>query len=171
MGAGAGEIDEKDGGIFGALVGGGDPIPGAATGGGKAEAGAELFVIGRLVEGFEVEGLETIDGPTFWPEAFLVRMLELESDGLNGGFVFVQLQKSFGEEFAQFSFDGVWLRIQKALQIGFIRPLELLGSWPGTEARYGSADSHDDDKQHSGDGKRTEDEDREFVHKLMILHL
>ena len=107
MGASAGEVDEKDGGIFQTLVSGGDPIPGASASGGKAEAGAELFVVGRLVEGFEVERFETIDGPTFWPEAFLVGLFELESGGLNGGFVFIQLQESFREEFAQFSFDGV----------------------------------------------------------------
>ena len=169
MGTGAGEVDEKDGRIFRALVGGGNPIPGASAGGGKAEAGPELFVVGRLVEGFEVERLETIDGPTFWPEAFLVRLLELESGGLNGGFVFVQLQKSFGEEFAQFSFDGVGLGIQQTLQVGFICRLELIGSWPGTEAGYCSADAHDYYEQDSSDGERAEDEDRELVHTTMIL--
>jgi len=170
MGTGAGEVDEKDGRIFRALVGGGNPIPGASAGGGKAEAGPELFVVGRLVEGFEVERLETIDRPTFWPEAFLVRLLELESGGLNGGFVFIQLQESFGEEFAQFFFDGVGLGIQKALQVGSISRLLLFGSWPRTEVRYGPADSNDYDEQHSGDGERAEDQDRKFVHILMILH-
>jgi hypothetical protein len=163
-------VEEHDGGIFFAMVGGSNPIPGAAAGGGKTETGSELLVVRRFVEGFEIEGLETIDGPASWPEAFLAGRVDLEAGGLDGGFVFVQFQEPFGEEFAQFLFDVVRLGIQKALQVGFVDYFELLGGWPGANAFQCLADSDDDDKEYCGHSERAEYKDWKLVHVLMILH-
>src|SRR6266446_3746784 len=74
VGAAAVVVEEDDGRVLCALVGGGDPIPGAAPGGGEAKAGAQLFLVGQLVEGIKVQGLETIDLPPFWPPAILARL-------------------------------------------------------------------------------------------------
>src|SRR5260370_847990 len=82
-------VEEDDRGVFCALVGGGDPIPRAAAGGCEAKAGAELFLVGQLVEGFEVKRLETIDLPAFWPPALAGGLFELEADRLDGGFVLI----------------------------------------------------------------------------------
>ena len=104
-------VEEEDAGICYALVGGGDPVPGASTGGGEAKAGAEFFFVGQFVEGFEVQGLETVDLPAFGPPARAAWLFELETGGLDGGFVLVQLQESFWEKLTQFFFDGIGLRM------------------------------------------------------------
>jgi len=156
MGATAIVVKEDDGGIFRALVRGSDPVPGTAAGGGEAEAGSQFFLVGQLVEGFDVQGLETINRPAFRPPAFLAGLFELEASRLNGGFVFVQLKKSFGQQFAQFAFDGVGLRIQQAAQVCFVCGLDLIGRWPGTEFCDNAANSSRDDEQRGGGHERAE---------------
>ncbi len=79
VGAAAVVVEEDDGGIVGPLVGGGYPIPTSAAGGSKAKAGAQLFLIRQFVEGFGVQGLETINRPAFGPPAFLAGLLGLET--------------------------------------------------------------------------------------------
>ncbi len=50
VGAAAIVVEEEDGGVCYALVGGGDPIPGTTASGGKAKTGAELFFVRQIVE-------------------------------------------------------------------------------------------------------------------------
>ncbi len=48
VGASAVVVEEDDRGVFCALVGGGNPIPGAATGGGKTKARAQFLLVGQF---------------------------------------------------------------------------------------------------------------------------
>jgi hypothetical protein len=123
-------VEEDDWRVFCALVGGGDPIPGASAGGGKTKAGAQFFFVGRLVERFEVKGLETIDLPVLWPPGLAAGLFQLEADGLDGGFVLVQAQQSLWQKLTQFFFYGVGLWIHQAAQVGLVGCLELTGGWP-----------------------------------------
>ncbi len=170
VGATAIVVEEDDRGIFFALVRGGDPIPGAAAGGGKAKARTEIFLVGQIVERFEVQRLETIDLPVFRPPAVVAGLFDLETGSLNSGFVIVQAEKSFWQEFAQFAFDGVRLRVQQAAEVGIVSGFDLIGGGAGTESRNGTADTCRDNEQRSGEGERAEDKEDKFVHALMILH-
>jgi len=169
VGAASIVVKEDDGGVFYPLIVGGNPIPGSAAGGCKAKPGTQLLLVGQLVEGFHVQGLETINRPTFGPPAPLAGVLQLEADGLDGGFVLVQLQESLGEQLAQFAFDGIGLGIQQTAQVGVVCRLELIGGWARTVSSYGPANPRGDDEERGGKDKRAEDEERKFVHTLMIL--
>ena len=151
MGGAAGVVEEDDGGVFLALVGGGDPIPGAKAGGGEAEAGTEFVFEGQFVEGFDVQGLKTIDLPRFGPPMLLAGFFQLEAGFLNGGAVFVQLQKSFREEFAQFAFDGFGLGIEQTAQVVLVDGLEMFGGRSGTESCDRPPNACGDDEQGGGE--------------------
>src|SRR5713226_2581917 len=81
VGAAAIVVEEDDGGIHCALVGGGDPVPASAARGCKAKARPQVLFIGQFVQGFGVQGLEKIDRPTFGPPALLAGLVELEAGG------------------------------------------------------------------------------------------
>ena len=170
VGAAAVVIEEDDGGVVLALIGGGDPIPGAAAGGGEAKAGAEIFFVGQLVEGFEVQGLETIDLPTLGPPARAARLFELEAGSLDGGVVLVQLQESFRKKFTQFLFDCLGLRVQQAAKIGLIDRFELIGRWTRAKSCNGAADARGDDEKEGGKCQWAKDKNEKLIHALMILH-
>ncbi len=169
MGAAAVVVEEDDGGVICPFVGGGDPIPGATAGGGEAKAGAEIFLIGQFVEGFEVQGLKTIDLPRFRPPTFFAGPAQLKASGLDGGFVLVQLQESFGKKLSQFAFDRIRLRIQQAVQIRIVGGVDLIGALAGTEFCDRTANSRGDDQQGGGEDEGAEDEENKLVHALMIL--
>ena len=122
-----------------------------------------------LVQGFRVQWLETINRPAFCPPTLLAGLLELEADGLNGGLVLVQLQKSLRQQLAQFAFDGVGLRIQQAAQVGIVCGLYLI--WCCTRAKpcNDSANPRRDKEQHSGEDERAKHDEQKLVHTLMIL--
>src|SRR5713226_6404790 len=67
VGAAAIVVKEDDGGVFCPLVGSGNPIPASAAGVCKAKPGTQFILVRQLVEGFDVQRLETINGPTFRP--------------------------------------------------------------------------------------------------------
>ncbi len=82
VGASTVVVKKDDRGVFCPLVGRGNPIPGPATSGGKAKAGAEIFLVRQIVKRFEVQRLETIDLPVFEQPTFLaVRGLDLIGGG------------------------------------------------------------------------------------------
>ena len=167
MGVAAVVVQENDGRVFCALIRGGDPIPGATASGGEAEAGAELFLIRQLVEGFEVQGLETVDLPVFAPPAGL---FELEAGSLDGGMVLVKLQESFREKFTQFLFDGFGLRAQETAKVGILDRFELIRRWTSAKPCYGAANAGGDDEEDGGECQGAEDKEEEFIHAPMILH-
>src|SRR6267154_2014319 len=79
MGAAAIVVKEDDGGIFYPLIGGGNPIPRSAASGCKAKARTQLLLVRQFVQGFDVQGLKTINRPAFRPPASLAGLLELEA--------------------------------------------------------------------------------------------
>ena len=149
------------------MVRGGDPIPGATASGGEAEAGAEIFLIRQLVEGFEVQGLETVDLPVFASPAGL---FELEAGSLDGGMVLVELQESFRKKFTQFLFDGFGLRSQETAKVGIVDRFELIRRWTSAKPCYGAANARSDDEEDGGECQGAEDEEEKFIHAPMILH-
>ena len=151
---------------FARSVGGGDPIPRAAAGGGEAEAGAEFLFVGQFVEGFEVEWLETIDLPRFDPPTLLAGSFQLEACCLNRGSVFIQLQESFREQFAQFAFDGFRLGIQQSAKVSLVCGSELLRSGAGTETGDDAANARGNDKQGGSEDQRAEEIEEQLVHDL-----
>ena len=170
MGAATVVVEEDDRGVFCALAGGGDPIPGTAAGGGKAKTGTEIFLVRQIVERFEVQRLETIDLPAFRPPAGGARLFQLEASGLNGGFVLVQAQKSFWQKLSQFFFDGFRLRIQQAAQISVVGSLELVRAWAGAKSQDGAANPRGYDEEGGGKCQGAEDVEEEFVHIVMVPH-
>src|SRR5713226_1981463 len=157
MGAGAVVVEEDDGRVFCASVGGGYPIPAAAPGGCKAKTGAEILFVGQLVEGLHVQGLKTIDLPAFRPPAVLAGLFQLEPCCLNGSFVLVQLEKPFREELTQFALDGFGLGIQQTMQVSFVDGLHLPGGRAGTESCDRPANARGDDEQGGSEDQRAEE--------------
>src|SRR6266851_6573233 len=170
VGASAVVVEEDDGGIFYTLVGGGNPIPRAAAGGGEAKAGAKVLFVWQFVEGFEVQRLKTVDLPALGPPARTAGLFELEPGSPDGGFVLVQLEESFGKKLAQLFLDGVGLRMQEAADVGIVGGLQLISGRARTESCDGSAHTRDDDQERGGEDEWAEDEEKKFVHALMILH-
>jgi len=93
----------------------------------------------------------------------------LEADGLNGGLVLVQLQKSLRQQLAQFAFDGVGLRIQQAAQVCIVCGLYLIWCWTRAKPCNHSANPRRDKEEHSGEDERAKNDEQKLVHKLMIL--
>ncbi len=106
----------------------------------------------------------------FRPPARGALLLQLEAGVLNGGFVFIQPEESFREEFSQFPFHSIGLGVQQAAQVGIIGGFNLIRGGAGTESRNGAADTRGDDEKSGGEDERAEDKEDKFVHALMILH-
>jgi len=169
LGATAIVVEEDNGGIFCPLVGSGDPIPRSAACGCETKSGTQLFLIWHVVQGFRVQWPETINRPAFCPRTLLAGLLELEADGLNGGLVLVQLQKSLRQQLAQFAFDGVGLRIQQAAKVCIVCGLYLIWCWTRAKPCNDSANPRRDKEQHSSEDEGAKHDEQKLVHTLMIL--
>ena len=78
------------------------------------------------------------------------------------------LAGEFGEQFAQFAFDGVGLGIQKPVQVRFVCGPHFIGVWAGTESCKSSAYPRCEDEQRGGNDEGAEHEEKKLVHELMI---
>jgi hypothetical protein len=169
VGVAAVVIEENNGRVFCALARGGDPIPGVAAGGGETETGAEIFLVRQLVEGFEVQGLETVDLPELLSPAGAAGLFELEAGSLDAGMVLVELQESFREKITQFPFDCLGLRVQETAKVGIVGRVELIRRRARAKPCYGAANAGSDDEEDSGECQGAEDEEEKFIHALIIL--
>src|ERR1700687_6427485 len=77
VGSAAIVVKKDDGRVFCSLVGGSNPVPASSSSGRKTKTGTQLILVGQLVQGLHVQGLETVDRPTFWPPTLFARVLQL----------------------------------------------------------------------------------------------